>query len=180
MRFPENILRERLKRFQKRLIGEGIDAAMIRTLSSYAYFTGIKWLRPALLVPAEGEPVAFVAMGEEEGFRSKTWIENVVVFTDGGDLMRRVSGIIRDNGYRVVGLEYGVERDAYILFYEMFKRLNPHVQVVDVSNILDEMKMIKDRYEIEAIRRAGEKARKVIEYVEGIVKPGLTETEVVA
>ena len=87
---------------------------MIRTLSSYAYFTGVKWLRPALLIPCSGEPVAFVAKGEEEGFREKTWIERVVTYIDGGDLMRRVSGIIREEGYRAVGLEFGVERDAYI------------------------------------------------------------------
>ena len=180
MRFPENILRARLKKFQQKLRENNIDAAMIRTLSSYAYFTGIKWLRPALLVPAEGEPIAFVAHGEEDGFREKTWIKNIVTFKEGGDLMRHVSTTIRDNGYRVVGLEFGVERDAYILFYEMFKRLNPYVEVVDVSPILDDMKMIKDEYELEAIRKAGEKARKVFEKLDELVKPGLTETEVAA
>ena len=177
-RFPKEILYNRLKRFQEKLKEKNIDAAMIRTLSSYAYFTGIKWLRPALLIPAEGEPVVFVANGEEEGFMEKSWLDNIVTFREGGDLMRKVSGLIRDKGYRVVGLEYGVERDAYILFYEMFKRLNPQVEIVDVSPILDDMKMIKDKYELEAIKAAGEKARRVFNGIDEIVKPGLSETEI--
>ncbi|RLG80124.1 MAG: aminopeptidase P family protein, partial [Thermoprotei archaeon] len=179
-RFPRSVLVRRLEKFRERVCSGEVDAVMIRTLSSYAYFTGVKWLRPALLIPCSGEPVAFVAKGEEEGFREKTWIERVVTYIDGGDLMRRVSGIIREEGYRAVGLEFGVERDAYILFYEMFKRLNPGVKVVDVSEILDEMKMVKDEYELKAIRVAGSKARKAVEHLESIAKPGVSETELAA
>jgi len=78
-------------------------------------------------------------------------------------LWLKFSGTIRNNGYKVVGLEYGIERDAYILFYEMFKRLNPGLKVVDVSDIIYEMRMIKDKCEIEAIKRAGEIASRVME-----------------
>ncbi len=177
-RFPQNILRNRLKRFQEIMAEKNIDAVMIRTLSSYIYFTGIKWLRPSLLIPVDDEPIAFIARGEEEGFLRKTWIKNYITYVDGGDLMRKVSSYIRGNKYNVVGLEYSVERDSYILFYEMFKRLNPMIEIVDVSEILDEMKMIKDEYELEAIRKAGAKARKAIEKAYSIVKPGLSETEV--
>jgi len=178
MRFPEEVLRSRVARFQEKLRAKGIDVAMIRTLSSFAYFTGIKWLRPALLIPAEGEPLAFVAKGEEEGFMKRTWIRSVETYTDGGDLMRKVSGTIRSSGFKTVGLEYGVERDAYILFYEMFKRLNPQVAVVDISEIIDDLKIIKDEYEIEAIRDAGLKARRALEKIANTIKPGVSETEI--
>ncbi len=177
MWFPEDVLRRRLDRFRRLLAEKGIEAAMIRTLSSFIYFTGIKWLRPALLVPVDGEPVAFVARGEEDGFREMTWVRNIVTYTDGGDLMAKVSGRIR-GVYRRVGLEYSVERDSYILFYEMFKRLNPGVEVVDISGIISEMRMIKDRYEIEALEKAGEIAKEAVEHGLAIVKPGLSEAEV--
>jgi Xaa-Pro dipeptidase len=67
IRFPENILRSRVKRFQEAMLAEGLDAAMLRTESSFIYFVGIKWLRPALLIPAEGEPIVFLVRGEEGG-----------------------------------------------------------------------------------------------------------------
>ena len=117
-RFPEHILKSRLERFREKMAEKGIEATMIRTLSSFIYFTGIKWLRPALLIPVDGEPVAFVARGEEDGFLERTWIKNVVTYTDGGDLMAKVSGRIR-GVYRRVGLEFSVERDSYILFLSL-------------------------------------------------------------
>jgi len=53
--------------------------------------------------------------------------------------MAKVSKIIRERKYWKIGLEYGVERDAYILFYEMFKKLNPQVKVIDISEIITDM-----------------------------------------
>ncbi|MCD6195668.1 MAG: aminopeptidase P family N-terminal domain-containing protein [Staphylothermus sp.] len=76
--------------FKKKLKRRNIDAAMIRVQSTYTYFVGTKWLRPALLVPAEGDPVLFAARGEEEELANRTWINNIVMFTDGGDLMAKV------------------------------------------------------------------------------------------
>jgi len=180
LRFPAEVLRQRLQRFQDELKAKEIDAAMIRTLSSFAYLAGVKWLRPSLLIPAEGEPVVFVAKGEEDGFREASWIGNVVTFSEGGDLMTKVSSAIRKAGYKVVGLEYGVERDAYILFYEMFKRLNPGVKVVDVGPILAEMRSIKDQYELEAVRKAGKIASKAVEAALESVRVGASETEIAA
>jgi len=180
LRFPKKILRKRLETFQRKLASENIDAAMIRVQSSYTYFTGTKWLRPALLVDASEEPILFVARGEEDELLSRTWVTNYVSFTDGGDLMAKVSKIIRERKYRKIGLEYGVERDAYILFYEMFKRLNPHVKVVDISEIIANMRMIKDPYEIEASKKAGEIAKKVMEKITNILKPGMSETDIAA
>ncbi len=180
LRFPLDVLVSRYRRFQELLRREGIDAVMLRTLSSFIYFTGIKWLRPALLIPAEGEPTAFVAHGEEKFFRERTWIRDVVTYAEGGELMARVSRTIRERGYRRVGLEFGLERDAYILFYEMFRKLNPGVEVVDVSQLLYELRMVKDGYELDSIRRAGEIASKVMEHVLSVIRPGMSETEIAA
>ncbi len=180
LRYPPEVLRSRLERFQEKLKSAGIDAAMIRVKSTSTYFTGVKWLRPAMLVPAEGDPVLFAAKGEEGELLERTWVRNVVTFREGGELMGKVTGLIRGRGYRVIGLEYGIERDAYILFYEMFKRLNPSVEVKDISGIVAELRMIKDTHELGAIRRAGEIASKVMEKVLQAIKPGITETEIAA
>jgi Xaa-Pro dipeptidase len=109
-----------------------------------------------------------------------SWIKNIVTYFDGEDLMAKVSGTIRRMGFKTVGMEYGMERDAYIFFYETFKRLNPSVKVKDVSKIITEMRLIKDQYEIDAIRKAGVKAKKALEAAFSAVKPGVSETEIAA
>jgi len=180
MRFPKEILIKRLNKFQSKIREQNIDAVMIRTQSSYIYFTGIKWLRPALLIPSEGEPIAFIAFGEEEGFIERTWIRNILTFKEGGELIAQVTGTIRQNGYKTIGMEFGIERDAYILFYEMFKRLNRNVKIVDVSLLLSEMRMIKDRYELSFIRRAGKIVSNTMEKALGLIDVGVSETEIAA
>jgi hypothetical protein len=40
---------------------------MIRTLSDFKYFTGTKWLRPALLIPSDGVPKVFLARERRTG-----------------------------------------------------------------------------------------------------------------
>ena len=59
---------ERIRRFQSLMKAKRVDASMIRTLSSFTYFAGVKWLRPGLLIPAEGDPVAFIFKHEVEPF----------------------------------------------------------------------------------------------------------------
>jgi len=155
----------RIRRFQEALRKSGIDCAMIRTLSDFKYFTGVKWLRPALLVPSDGVPKVFLARGEEEGFLERSGLRDleVVAFTDGGDLMGKVVSALRSVRARRVGMVFGVERDAYILFYEMFKKVNRDVEVVDVGGMLAEMRAVKDSYELEAIAKAAELSSRVLE-----------------
>ncbi len=178
---PE-IFKRRVERFQELLRENDIDGAVIRTLSSFIYFTGIKWLRPSLLIPAEGgEPIVYTVKGEAELFRQRSWIENVVEFQRAEELMAGVVSWIGRNGFGRVGLEFGIERDAYLLFLKIFERLNPTVEVVDVFDLTMRLRMVKDEWELDNIRRAGRIAtRGGMKVTEETIKPGLSELEVAA
>jgi len=180
MRGNPEIFKRRLERFQERLRENEIDGAVIRTLSSFIYFTGTKWLRPALLIPAEGDPIVYVVRGEEKLFKRKSWIEDVVEYQKVEDLMAGVVGWIHRNGMNRVGLEFGVERDAYLLFLKVFERLNPGIEIVDVFGITMNMRMIKDEWELENIRKAGKIAQKGMKAAEDVIKPGMSELEIAA
>ena len=180
VKFMEKIFRKRVKRFQELLKANNIDGAVIRTLSTYIYFTGVKWLRPALLIPADGEPTVIVAKGEKELFMKKSWIKNVEEFQKTEDLMASVTMWIRRNGYNTIGMEYSIERDAYILFLEIFKRLNPGVEVVDIRPLSMQLRMIKDEWELDNIRKAGKIAIRGMEVAIENIKPGKSELEITA
>ena len=180
MRGSEEIFRKRVERFQELLRENGVDGAVIRTLSSFIYFTGTKWLRPSLLIPAEGEPVVYVVKGEAELFRKKSWIENVVEYQRAEDLMAGIVTWIATNGFTRVGHEFSVERDAYTFFLKLFERLNPVVEVVDILNLTMSLRMIKDDWELENIRKAGKIAQKGMAVAEEVIKPGKSELEIAA
>ena len=180
MRGKEEIFKRRVERFQELLRENGIDGAVIRTLSSFIYFTGTKWLRPSLLIPAEGEPVVYVVKGEAELFRKKSWIENVIEFQRVEDLMAGIVTWVNGNGMTRVGLEFGIERDAYLIFLKIFERLNPMVEIVDILDLTMSLRMIKDEWELENIRKAGKIAQRGMKVAEEAIKPGKSELEIAA
>ncbi|WP_258084590.1 M24 family metallopeptidase [Thermococcus thermotolerans] len=180
MRGDPKVFRKRVERFQELLRENEIDGAVVRTLSSFIYFTGTKWLRPSLLISAEGEPVVYVVKGEAELFREKSWIENVVEFQRVEDLMAGIVTWIHGNGMTRVGLEFGIERDAYLIFLKIFERLNPTVEIVDILDLTMGLRMIKDEWELDNIRKAGDIAVKGMKVAEEIIKPGLSELEIAA
>ena len=172
------IFKKRVRKFQDLLKKNEIDGTVIRTLSTYTYFTGVRWLRPALLLPSHGEPIAIVVKGEEELFREKSWIENIMTYRKAEDLMAIVTKWIRSNGYKKVGLEFSVERDSYILFLEVFKKLNPNIEIIDIRNLSMELRMIKDDWEIENIKKAGKLASKAMEVASDEIEIGKSELEI--
>ena len=178
MRGPKEMFEKRLRKFQELLRENEIDAAVIRALSTFTYFTGTRWLRPSLLIPAEGEPMVFVVEGEAEEFKRRSWIEDVVEYQEVESLMGGVVSWIRGNGYERVGLEFSVERDAYLLFLKVFQRLNPTVEVVDILDLTFQLRMIKDEWEIENIKKAGKIARKGMNLASEIISPGMSELEI--
>ncbi len=180
LRFPLEILRARMSRLRTIMKEMNLDVAVIRTLSTFIYLTGVKWLRPTIIVPVDGEPVVFLAKGEEDGFKELSWIKNVETYVEGGEVMRKVSGYLRELGVKRVGFEFGIEKDAYVFFFEMFKKLNPNVEVVDLSERIAEMRMFKDDAEVRYIREAGLIAKKAMEEVLAMIKPGIAETEIAA
>ncbi len=180
MRGKEEIFRKRVERFQELLRENDIDGAVIRTLSTFIYFTGTKWLRPSLLIPAEGEPTVYVVKGEAELFREKSWVENVEEYQRAEDLMAGIVTWIATNGFTRVGHEFSVERDAYTFFLNLFKRLNPVVEVVDILNLTMSLRMIKDGWELENIRKAGKIAQRGMKIAEETIAPGKSELEIAA
>ncbi len=178
MRGNREIFERRLRKFQSLLRENNIGGAVIRALSTFTYFTGTRWLRPSLLVPAEGEPTALVVEGEAEEFRRRSWIHDVVEYQEVETLMAMVVGWIKSNGYKRVGLEFTVERDAYLLFLKVFQRLNPTVEIVDILDLTFQLRATKDDWEKENIRKAGEIAKKGMNLASEIISPGMSELEI--
>jgi Xaa-Pro aminopeptidase len=173
-------LEKRVRRFQELMKQNEIDASIIRTLSSFTYFTGTKWLRPALFIPAEGTPIAFVFKYEAEEFMENSWIRNVKTYMKAEELMKEVSGTIRKYGCKTVGFDYSVERDSYVLFFELFKKLNAQTNIVDVHPLIMQLRMIKELDEIEAIKQASRIVERGMQKAIETIDEGKTELEVAA
>jgi len=171
---------KRIAEFQARMRAQGIDASMIKTASSFTYFADVMWLRPGLVIPAQGEPVAFIATNEVEAFRERSCIKRIVPYHGIDELMPGVTRVIREGGYRKVGMDMSVERDAFELFGNMFARMNARVEVVDVHSLIMEQRMFKDRSEIERIRKAAQTTDVGMKAALDRISPGVSELDIAA
>lgn len=95
-------------------------------------------------------------------------------------MMRGVSGSIREGGYKKVGFDMSVERDAYELFFHMFKNLNPKTEIVDVHAQIMQLRMIKDLEEVGHIRQAARTTDRGMQAAFDKIDVGVSELEIAA
>jgi len=171
---------KRIAEFQARMRAKGIDASMIKTASSFTYFADVMWLRPGLVIPAQGEPVAFIATNEVEAFRERSCIKRIVPYHGIDELMPGVTRVIREGRYRKVGMDMSVERDAFELFGNMFAKMNAKVEVVDVHSLIMELRMVKDPTEVERIRKAARTTDLGMAAAMDRISPDVSELDVAA
>jgi Xaa-Pro dipeptidase len=157
-----NLFQQHTLEFQRRLIDEKIDVALlddpdnIYYLSAYWGYLGMQFGRPTVLaVPGSGECMIITPSLEAEMARNMTWIENVREWTDGVD--GEWVTPLRDLFSAKKGMRVGIERyKTHPLILERFKQEFFGVSLVDISNILSDMRMVKTPDEIKIMRQAGQ------------------------
>ena len=169
------IFEERVKNFQELLKQRKIDVAMFRDSYSFIYFTGVKWDPPAIMIPAEGEPIIFAIEEEIDELRENTWIDKIVPYRDVKTLINNVH---KNVDKAVIG--FNLDIDASALLYDMFFKIHSRKNVVDVHQLLMKLRMFKDEKEIEYIKRAGEIAVIGMKAAIDAIKDGVKEYEIAA
>jgi len=171
-----NKFENRVRKLQSLMLEKNIDGVMIRTLPSFRYFTGVGWWQPSLYIPASNDPIIFVFEDEIEEIKEKTWIKNIIGYRSVEELMKNVVAVIKDSKAKTLGFDLDI--DASALLYQMFLYMHGDKKIVDVHNLIMELRIIKDSEEIQLIRKASEIANEALKTALNSVKPGITETEV--
>ncbi|MEH6404816.1 MAG: Xaa-Pro peptidase family protein [Sneathiella sp.] len=150
----------RLNCFQKGLHKLGVDAALFTSEAEMRYFTGFRtlfWQSPTrpwfLIVPAAGKPIAIIP---EIGaaLMQSTWIDDIRSWAsphaddDGVSLVTdALQGVSR------VGMMMG--RESYLRMplsdFEKIRTDLKHTDIVDISPLIQSVRMVKSAAEIEKI-----------------------------
>ncbi len=172
----------RIQSAQARMREQGIDAYLILTHDDYIYFFGEDRFQPRAIIPAMGPPIIVTFIGEEAEVKASLGVEDVKVFGTVGQQIKDVVGVMREmaggggKDSMTVGVQMWFGTPAFLL--NLFQRANPRVKVVDIASVMDELRMVKDESEIEAMRRAARIAAVGIETAAQWLRPGITENEV--
>jgi len=175
---------QRTTAFQDHLAEIGVDASVIFDadniyyLSAYWGYLGMQFGRPTLLVvPSEGNCSIVTPSLEAEMARKMTWIEDIREWSDGvnGEWQACLDNIFKNEKK----MRIGIEKDkTHSVIIEFLKKAYQDVLIVDISNILSDMRMVKTPDEIEVMRHAGQVSVAMCQGGKEAIAEGVPEYEV--
>jgi len=174
---------ERIKKAQSLMREQGMIGIMIMTRDDYQYFFGETRVQPRAIIPAIGEPVFICFKAEEEEIRSALSDKEVKVFGHVGEQMSSVTKTFKSliettsgapgfafDGKPKVGMQMWFQTPAFLV--DLFRKLNPQVELVPSDPVMDPLRMVKDQEEIENIRQAQKIAALGMDRLKEMLEPG--------
>lgn len=179
---------ERIKKAQKLMLKQNMIGIMVMNRDDYQYFFGETRVQPRAIIPASGKPIFICFKAEEDEIRSALGEEEIKVFSHVGEQMSNVSKTFKtlfndlspqmklSNDHRVkVGMQMWFQTPAFLV--DLFRKLNPQVELVPSDPVMDELRMVKDPEEIENIRQAQKIATLGMDRLKEMLAPGRTGHE---
>ncbi len=184
------VRRDRIARVQARMREEGLVALVILNHDDYRYLFGVDRTQPRAVIPVEGAPTIIAFAGEEPEIRASLAAEgaadgDVLVFGSVGGQIHDVTGLLRDVIARVgapgrgrpkVGVQMWFETPAFLV--EMFRKVNPGVEVVSSDPVMDPLRMVKDAGELALMTEAQRVAGIGMDRARELLRPGVTAHEI--
>ena len=176
------IFADRMKTFRQRLAEAGFELALITDDDSVYFLTGyydylhMEFGRPTILVvPTDGESLLITPSMELEMAQAAANVDRIEAWNDGlGEEWRAaLPGTVK--GRKGVGIEPDVMAPPVRRYIDS---LIPVEDLLDVTPILAEMRMIKSDEELQLARHAGQVAMAMIEAGRAALGEGVPEFEV--
>ncbi|MER9895197.1 M24 family metallopeptidase [Mesorhizobium sp. M0119] len=183
----------RLQKTRAEMQRRGIDTLIITEPANMAWLTGHDgwsfYNHQAIIVPPDGEPLAWVRCSDESGAKRTVYFseENVFSYSDKyvqtplfhpmEDLCKLLASRKLDKGV------IGIEKDNYYftaLAAEVLSAGLPNVKFADATVLVNWLKAVKSPQELEYMRRAGEIVTLMHERIWQKMEVGMRKCDLVA
>jgi Xaa-Pro dipeptidase len=183
---PMGIRVDRIEKAQALMREQDMVGIMIMNHDDYCYFFGRDWAQPRAIIPLKGPPILISFAGEEPELRSYVGDAEVKLFTHLGEQISDVTKTFRDLVQSMGGLEEGVHPkvgmqmwfETPAFFVDLFRRVNPQLELVPSDPVMDALRSVKEPEEIELMREAQRIAGLGMDQARGMLRPGVTAHEV--
>jgi Xaa-Pro aminopeptidase len=178
---------DRIARIQAAMREQHVIAIVVLNHDDYRYLFGTDRAQPRAVIPFQGPPELIAFTGEEPELRAALAEGEVRVFGSVGGQIHDVVGRIRDlaaaappewatSGRHKVGLQMWFHTPAFLV--DLFRQVNPEVEVVSSDPIMDPLRTIKDIGEIALMVEAQRIAGIGMDRARELLRPGVTAHEV--
>lgn len=171
---PKSKIYTRISCFQKKLIKQELDGAIILLNSDIFYFTGTVQ-NSFLYIPASGEPVLMIKRSLQRGLEESS-LKNIVPIKS----PKQITEVLSQFGYTDTN-RIGMELDVVPFnIYKTYKEIFSQAEFYDISHLIKETRAIKSPYEIKLLRSAIGVIDKAFVSVPSFLKEGMSEIELAA
>ena len=183
--FSETEHRRRLDEARVKLAEAGIDVCISMAPESLYYYGGYdSWVSvnspQALVFAVSGDDPAIVLRDTDVLLaRESSWVKDLRVYRlMADDVPGLIAQVAREKG--LTGGKVGIETQSYAVTHalgEAIARAVAPAQIVDVTAIMGQPRLIKSAAELVYLRQAGVHANKGIAAARAALRPGMTEIE---
>lgn len=169
-----NVYEDRIKRLRDGLITRGLQASFITKQQNYRYMSGFTGTSAFLLITGDK---AFLITDFRYIEQAERQAPSYEVVRYHGSFIVTVKELLEKCNIRSVGFEEN--EVSYKTFIELKEKLDS-TELLPLNSLIEELRIIKDSSELEAIKKAVEIADNAFEDVIKCIKPGISELEVAA
>ena len=182
-----NVRFDRIVRIQAAMRDNGWIAIVILNHDDYRYLFGTDRAQPRAVIPFHGPPELIAFTGEEPELRAALADGKVHVFGSVGGQIHDVVGRLRElaaaapaewavDGRYKVGIQQWFHTPAFLI--DLFKTVNPGIDVVSSDPVMDPLRMIKEPEEIVLMTEAQRIAGLGMDRARALLRPGVTAQEI--
>jgi Xaa-Pro aminopeptidase len=181
------VRRDRIARIQAAMREQGWIAIVIVTHDDYRYLFGADRAQPRAIIPFQGPAELVAFTGEEPELRAALADGEVRVFGSVGGQIHDVVGRLRElaatapvewaaDGRFKVGLQMWFHTPAFLI--DLFRQVNPGVEVVSSDPVMDPLRMIKEPAEVALLTEAQRIAGLGMDRARELLRAGVTAQEI--
>ena len=181
--FTVDEYRSRVAQVQAGMRALEVDALLVRDRANICYLTGFENCYMvayyAAIVPASGDPVLLASEFEMLNALISSWCDVRVTFPVLSDPIATTCRTIEERGWAKgrIGVE---SRSLTAHEYRAISERLPQITLVDVKNLIAEVKVIKSPAEIEYLRQAGRLTTKGVMAAVAEIAAGNTDNQAAA
>lgn len=171
----------RVARLRERMREQRVDVALFDEIEAMTWLSGYgnsenRWR--CVVIPLEGEPFFLIRALDATPCRQRSWITDVPTFRDWEDPMPVLVAALQKRG--LDGARIGLDHGSYCMPVARFKRLCealPAATLIDIGNVVWELRLLKSPAEIALLRRAAAIADEAVVRAAAVCIPGASQRD---
>ena len=167
-------MRNRIQALKDSFKSKELDGYVVANESNMLYFTGAIGAA-GLWAPLEGENVLYVYGVNYESVKATAKNCRVELMKRNEDPFKKIAENVRPLKLKRIGFD-----DLNVVYYAKMRKTMKETRIRPFSKLVQELRMIKDPTEVDAIKKAAELTDAGVQAAIYAIKPGIREYEVAA